>query len=133
MNGFSVSSLSPLELELKEAYMNSEFCKKAEHMLEEEDIAKLVQLNFSSCNCPSLLKLCSQKCSSLVDEENEEGEEVILENTQMSKTRIINGNEIPIPVLLQKIFSPKSLPRQRSKSGRFWKSERCQFRKNKER
>ena len=130
-NGYSVSSFSPLKLELEEVCVNSELSKQAEHKLEEEDIARLVQQNFSSCNCPALSKSCQQKSSSTVDVKQESVEEEILEITKASKTRSTKGNcnEIPMPVLLQKIFSSKSLPRQRPKSGRFWKSERCQFRK----
>ena len=40
-----------------------------------------------------------------------------------------SGKEnVPIPVLLDKIFSSKQIPRQKPKSGRFWKGQRGQFR-----
>ena len=35
---------------------------------------------------------------------------------------------VPMPKLLDQIFSSKQIPRQKPKSGRFWKGERSQFR-----
>ena len=75
---------------------------------DEEDVTRIVKQSFLPCNCSILSKSCS---SSMVGEEDRA------------------EAEIPLPVLLQKIFSAKTLPRQKPKSGRFWKSERCQFRK----
>ena len=38
------------------------------------------------------------------------------------------GNVIPMEKVLDKLFASKSIPRQKPKSGRFWKGERTQFR-----
>merc|ERR1712198_551492 len=35
---------------------------------------------------------------------------------------------VPIEQMLKKVFNSKALPRQKPKSGRFWKGERGQFR-----
>ena len=35
---------------------------------------------------------------------------------------------LPLPKLLEQVFSSKQIPRQKPKSGRFWKGERSQFR-----
>ena len=51
-----------------------------------------------------------------------------LDDNKKEETKTIDKENLPIPVLLEKIFSSKQIPRQKPKSGRFWKGERGQFR-----
>jgi len=46
-----------------------------------------------------------------------------------TKSTVEKGKEnLPLPKLLEQVFSSKQIPRQKPKSGRFWKGERSQFR-----
>merc|ERR1711902_422303 len=47
----------------------------------------------------------------------------------VEKKEKAEGKEnLPMPKLLDHVFSSKQVPRQKPKSGRFWKGERSQFR-----
>merc|ERR1712110_569266 len=49
--------------------------------------------------------------------------------TTVEKKEQTKGKEnLPMPKLLEQVFSSKQIPRQKPKSGRFWKGERSQFR-----
>ena len=45
-----------------------------------------------------------------------------------AENRPRKGNIIPMEKVLDKLFASKSIPRQKPKSGKFWKGERTQFR-----
>ena len=65
--------------------------------------------------------------------QGEEQEEVPCEEKQENDTEVMKspgkGNIVPMEKVLKKMFASKSIPRQKPKSGRFWKGERTQFRK----
>merc|ERR1712110_1205842 len=47
----------------------------------------------------------------------------------VEKKEETKGKEnLPLPKLLEQVFSSKQIPKQKPKSGRFWKGERSQFR-----
>ena len=64
--------------------------------------------------------------------QGEEQEEVPREEKQENSTGVMKrpgkGNIVPMEKVLKKMFASKSIPRQKPKSGRFWKGERTQFR-----
>ena len=62
-------------------------------------------------------------------------EEIIVEKKKEEKKSTVEKKEqtegkenLPMPKLLDQVFSSKQIPRQKPKSGRFWKGERSQFR-----
>merc|ERR1712137_332702 len=48
--------------------------------------------------------------------------------TEEKKEQTKGKENLPLPKLLEQVFSSKQIPRQKPKSGRFWKGERSQFR-----
>ena len=107
----SIHTPAPLYLTEMENLKTSEFINiQKQQMLVEEDVLKLVRQSFSPCNCTVLSKSCSWDSSIDYEEKADEAKNFVHD-------------------LLRKVFSSKKLPRQRPKSGKFWKSERCQFRK----
>ena len=59
----------------------------------------------------------------------ESSKETDQEDTKKAANDKIEMKEnIPMPKLLDQVFSSKQIPRQKPKSGRFWKGERGQFR-----
>ena len=68
------------------------------------------------------------------NEEEVNGKESLKETDQDQDTKkaandkIEMKENIPMPKLLDQVFSSKQIPRQKPKSGRFWKGERGQFR-----
>ena len=48
--------------------------------------------------------------------------------TAEKKEQAEGKENLPMPKLLDQVFSSKQIPRQKPKSGRFWKGERSQFR-----
>ena len=61
--------------------------------------------------------------------DKESSKETDKEDTKKAANDKIEMKEnIPLPKLLDQVFSSKQIPRQKPKSGRFWKGERGQFR-----
>ena len=50
------------------------------------------------------------------------------EKSDEKKIKAVDKENLPMEALLEKVFSSKQIPRQKPKSGRFWKGERGQFR-----
>ena len=68
-------------------------------------------------------------------EANEEEKSVPLEKSEQKEMVVSEVTEapaekenIPLEKMLDQVFASKSIPRQKPKSGRFWKGERAQFR-----
>jgi len=55
-------------------------------------------------------------------------EEVVKEVSHATTVPASEKENVPIEQMLKKVFNSKALPRQKPKSGRFWKGERGQFR-----
>ena len=64
------------------------------------------------------------------DFQKNESKELVIDQGENKKVddKDSEKENVPIPVLLDKIFSSKQIPRQKPKSGRFWKGQRGQFR-----
>ena len=61
--------------------------------------------------------------------DKESAKETVQEDTKKAANDKVEMKEnIPMPKLLDQVFSSKQIPRQKPKSGRFWKGERGQFR-----
>jgi len=61
-------------------------------------------------------------------ETKEVREEVVKEVSHATTVPASEKENVPIEQMLKKVFNSKALPRQKPKSGRFWKGERGQFR-----
>jgi len=61
-------------------------------------------------------------------ETKEVREEVVKEVSHATTVPVSEKENVPIEQMLKKVFNSKALPRQKPKSGRFWKGERGQFR-----
>jgi len=66
--------------------------------------------------------------SSKEKETKEEREVVVKEVSHATTVPASEKENVPIEQMLKKVFNSKALPRQKPKSGRFWKGERGQFR-----
>ena len=63
-----------------------------------------------------------------VDDKESSKDTVQKDSKKAANDKIEMKENIPMPKLLDQVFSSKQIPRQKPKSGRFWKGERGQFR-----